>query len=82
MRRGVLIPLAFCLGVFMSVGVRAGGQAQPESPPLARDVFENVPLFGDMPVDQFMDTMGMISGATSINCVNCHFTNFFDFLIM
>ncbi len=65
--------LAFCLGLFVSVGGRAGGQAQPESPSLARDVFENVPLFGDMPVDQFMDTMGMISGATSINCVDCHF---------
>jgi photosynthetic reaction center cytochrome c subunit len=51
----------------------ASGQTGPEQTPLmAEDVFTNVPVLRGMPVDQFMDTMGMISAALNINCVDCH----------
>jgi hypothetical protein len=45
--------------------------AQP-APQLARDVFSNVPDMGDLPVDQFMETMGMFASAIGLNCADCH----------
>ena len=47
--------------------------AEPQQQPqLARDVFLNVPVLGDLPVDEFMDTMGMYSASLSLGCVSCH----------
>ena len=40
--------------------------------PLAEDVFKNVQTLQGIPVDEFMDTMGMFSAATGLNCTNCH----------
>jgi len=40
--------------------------------PLAEDVFKNVQTLRGIPVDEFMDTMGMFSAATGLNCTNCH----------
>ena len=49
------------------------GQAGPEqNPQLAEDVFINVPALGGIPVDEFMDTMGMFSNALNLNCTDCH----------
>ena len=51
----------------------AGGQAGPEqTPQMAEDAFTNVLVLRGVPVDQFMDTMGMISAALNVNCVDCH----------
>lgn len=45
--------------------------AQP-APQLASDVFLNVPDMGDVPVDEFMETMGMFASALGLNCADCH----------
>src|SRR5579862_1392369 len=51
----------------------ANAQAQPaQRPQMAEDVFKNVQVLKGIPVDEFMDTMGMISASTGMNCVNCH----------
>ena len=60
--------IIFLLGVPMAT-IRAEPQQQSQ---LAKDVFLNVPVLGDIPVDEFMDTMGMFSAALSLGCVNCH----------
>jgi photosynthetic reaction center cytochrome c subunit len=39
---------------------------------MAEDVFKNVQILRGIPVDEFMDTMGMFSAATGLNCTNCH----------
>ncbi len=39
---------------------------------MAEDVFKNVPVIRGIPVDEFMDTMGMFSAALSLNCTDCH----------
>jgi hypothetical protein len=55
------------------------GQAGPEqNPQLAGDVFTNVPVLGGVPVDEFMDTMGMFSNALNMNCTDCHTANSMD----
>ena len=53
--------------------VRARGQASaPGVAPLAEQTFKNVQILRGIPVDEFMDTMGMFSAATGLNCAHCH----------
>ena len=62
--------VAACL---LAVAPRGGQAASPaQAPQLARDVFLNVPDMGDVPVDEFMETMGMFASALGLNCADCH----------
>jgi len=55
------------------VGVRAAGsQAAPQGPPMAEAVFKDVQVLKGIPVDEFMDTMGMFAAATTKDCTGCH----------
>ncbi len=49
--------------------VLARGQS---AAPLAEQTFRNVQILRGIPVDEFMDTMGMFSAATGLNCAHCH----------
>ena len=40
--------------------------------PMAEQTFKNVRILRGIPVDEFMDTMGMFSAATGLNCAHCH----------
>ena len=73
--RGAVGTVIVCL-----VGTASGGgQSGPEQDPqLAEDVFINVPALGGIPVDEFMDTMGMFSNALNMNCTDCHVPNSVD----
>ncbi len=66
--RGGIGTVVLCL---LAVGF-ASGQAAQQRPQLAGEVFKNVPALKDIPVDEFMDTMGMFSAATNMNCTDCH----------
>jgi len=46
--------------------------ASPRQAPLSEEVFKNVQVLRGIPVDEFMDTMGMFSAATGLNCAHCH----------
>jgi outer membrane lipoprotein-sorting protein len=39
---------------------------------MAEEVFKKVDILRGIPVDEFMDTMGMFSAALSLNCIDCH----------
>ena len=39
---------------------------------LSEQYFKNVQVLRGIPVDEFMDTMGMFAAATGMNCVDCH----------
>lgn len=55
------------------IGVRLGGQTGVGQPsPLAETVFKDLQVLRGIPVDEFMDTMGMFSAATGLNCTHCH----------
>jgi photosynthetic reaction center cytochrome c subunit len=56
-------------------GNSADGQAPAAKPPLAEDVFKNIQVLKGIPVDEFMDTMGIFSAALGISCENCHAAN-------
>jgi hypothetical protein len=52
--------------------------AQPASDqkaPLAEQVFKNVQVLKGIPVDEFMDTMGVFSAALGMSCEDCHAAN-------
>ena len=59
----------------------AQGQAAPQaanrpdpsaSTVMSEQYFKNVQLLKGIPVDEFMDTMGMFAAATGMNCTDCH----------
>jgi photosynthetic reaction center cytochrome c subunit len=61
------------VAVYVFVAVLARGQGvQAQRPPMAEEVFKNVQILKGIPVDEFMDTMGMFAAATSLNCTHCH----------
>jgi len=61
------------LTVCLLAVVFANGQGGPQQKlQTAGEVFKNVTTLKDLPVDEFMDTMGMFSASLSLNCTDCH----------
>lgn len=66
---GGAVTVLLCLLAYAS----ASGQAAPEPrPQMAEQAFKNIQVLRGIPVDEFMDTMGMFSASLSLNCVDCH----------
>jgi photosynthetic reaction center cytochrome c subunit len=59
------------MGAVVVLARGQAGQQQPR-PQIAEEVFKNVQVLKGIPVDEFMDTMGMFSAALSLNCIDCH----------
>jgi hypothetical protein len=55
-----------------AIGVRAAGTQAAQTPPLAESVFKDIQVLKGLPVDEFMDTMGMFAAATTKDCTGCH----------
>ena len=51
------------------------GQGRLPVPPMSETAFKNVQVLKGIPVDEFMDTMGMFAAALTLNCVDCHVAN-------
>ncbi len=54
-------------------GIAAAQQAPPANHPMAEQVFKNVRALKGLSVDDFMETMGLISAALSFDCSDCHY---------
>ena len=55
------------------VGDRAvAAQTTQQNPSMAEAVFKDVQVLKGIPVDEFMDTMGMFAAATTKDCTGCH----------
>lgn len=72
--RRLLLPIA---GLWLLAVVTAAGQAAPAqtaapATPMSDTVFKNVQVLKGIPVDEFMDTMGMFAAALGYDCVSCH----------
>ena len=66
---GVIWTAAVCL---LGVAPASGQAAQQPRPQVTEDVFKNVQILKGIPVDEFMDTMGMFAASLQFNCVDCH----------
>src|SRR3989442_3350549 len=63
------------LGIVCWLGVIVSAQGQAATPapaPLSDQVFKNVQILKGIPVDQFMDAMGMFSSSLGYDCSSCH----------
>jgi photosynthetic reaction center cytochrome c subunit len=64
------------LGVALARGQAAPQAAKPPDPSagtvMSEQYFKNVQLLRGIPVDEFMDTMGMFAASTGMNCTDCH----------
>jgi photosynthetic reaction center cytochrome c subunit len=69
---GVVGSLAVCLLIVGLANGQAGQASQATRQPMAEEVFKKVDILKGIPVDEFMDTMGMFSAALSLNCIDCH----------
>ena len=58
---------AITLAWLISVAVAA-----QDKPPVAENVFRNIQVLKGIPVDDFMDTMGIMSAALGWDCSECH----------
>ena len=64
---------ALAIVVAFAVSVALAAQsAGPQKPQMAETVFKNVQVLKGIPVDDFMDTMGIMSAALGFDCVECH----------
>jgi hypothetical protein len=70
--RTVVCAAGTLIGCLLGASSGRALQGQEQAPLMAEDVFLNVPVIRGIPVDEFMDTMGMFSSALSLNCVDCH----------
>jgi hypothetical protein len=65
------IPLALAIGG--SALLFAASQATPpNAPQMAEQVFKNIQALRGIPVDEFLDTMGIMSAALGFDCAECH----------
>ncbi len=62
---------ATTFALFMSVALTAQTGSQNRPPP-AEQVFKNIQVLKGIPVDDFLDTMGIMSAALGFDCVECH----------
>ena len=45
---------------------------QADTPQMSETFFKDIRVLKGIPVDEFIDTMGMFSAATAKDCTGCH----------
>jgi photosynthetic reaction center cytochrome c subunit len=70
-RRILAVTAAMVVGL-MSAGHAAAQPATSEKPLLAEQVFKNVQALKGITVDDFMQTMGIMTAALQFDCSDCH----------
>ena len=68
----IAIGMLCLLGLSTTTRGQATQAAQAPKPQMAEEIFKNISVLRGIPVDEFMDTMGMISAALGLNCLDCH----------
>src|SRR6266566_2977427 len=71
--RGILLAIIGIAVVGLTGARLAGGQTAPQGNPLLSDqVFKNVQVLKGIPVDDFLETMGIMAAALQFDCSDCH----------
>ena len=74
-RGTMLAALSLCLGGAALAARQAGPTAGPQ---MAEAVFKDIQVLKGIPVDEFLDTMGMFAAATAKDCTGCHSPEILD----
>ena len=67
-----VVLFSICVVALITIARSQGQAAVSGAAPMAEQTFKNVQILRGIPVDEFMDTMGMFSAATGLNCAHCH----------
>ena len=70
--RQMILRVMVTLTCLLTLRLASGQAQQGQRPQMAEEVFKNVQILKGIPVDEFMDAMGMFSAATGLNCTDCH----------
>jgi hypothetical protein len=71
-RRTTLVAMGMALVCWLGI-VSAASQAGTEpAPQMSEGVFKNIQVLKGIPVDEFMDTMGMFASSLGYDCTSCH----------
>src|SRR5712691_1090286 len=70
--RGMLAATGIAVAAFISAASGAVQNASRDKPLLAEDVFKNVQVLKGIPVDDFLETMGLMAAALQFDCSDCH----------
>jgi photosynthetic reaction center cytochrome c subunit len=71
-RLGIIVTGAAAAACLLGSALMLAQAGQTPRPQMSEEVFKNVQVLKGIPVDEFMDTMGMFSAALSLNCIDCH----------
>jgi hypothetical protein len=70
-----LVMINVCL---LGAAAAARQTAPAQGPLMAENYFKNVQVLKGMPVDEFMDAMGMFSASLGYDCVSCHSSELYN----
>jgi hypothetical protein len=71
-RRGILAASGIAVAGLFGAALGAAQTASRDKPLLAEDVFKNVQVLKGIPVDDFLETMGLMAAALQFDCSDCH----------
>jgi len=71
-RRRIIAAAAISVVVLIAIGVALAQTASQEKPLLAEQAFKNIQVFRGLPVDDFMETMGIMAASLDFDCSDCH----------
>src|SRR5580704_15892299 len=71
-KRGMFAAFATTVVVLIGVGLAGAQTASQEKPLLAEQAFKNVQVLKGIPVDDFMETMGVMAASLDFDCSDCH----------
>ena len=71
-KRGIFAAFLTTLVVLIGIGLAGAQTASQEKPLLAEQAFKNIQVFKGLPVDDFMETMGIMAASLDFDCSDCH----------
>src|SRR5438309_1298092 len=71
-RRGILAASGITAAALLGVGFAVAQTASQEKPLLAEQAFKNIQVLKGIPVDDFMETMGVMAASLDFDCSDCH----------
>jgi photosynthetic reaction center cytochrome c subunit len=71
-RQGLLAALGIIIAGFIGAALIVAQTTPQEKPLLAEQAFKNIQVLKGIPVDDFMETMGIMAASLDFDCSDCH----------